>query len=102
MNTPGLECKGVSEFVVFITCRALGQERAPQFELPIPVSETWTNVSIDLRDLREVGGPLPRATNLKACLAATDSLGFRADATLATESDGCDSGRLWLDDIAFR
>jgi hypothetical protein len=102
MNTPGLECKGVSEFVVFITCRALGQERAPQFELPIPVSDAWTSVSVDLRDLREVGGPLPRATNLKACLAATDSFGFRADATLAMESDGCDSGRLWLDDIAFR
>jgi eukaryotic-like serine/threonine-protein kinase len=102
MNTPGLECKGVTEFVVFVTCRSLGQDRAPQFELPVSVSEVWTSTSIDLRDLREVGGPLPRATNLKACLAATDSLGFRADAPLAKESDGCDSGRLWLDDIGLR
>jgi hypothetical protein len=102
MNTPGLECKGVSEFVVFVTCRSLGQDRTPQFELAVPVSEVWARASIDLRDLREVGGPLPRATNLKACLAATDSLGFRADAPLAKESDGCDSGRLWLDDISLR
>jgi serine/threonine-protein kinase len=102
MVTPGLECKGVAEFVVFLTCRSLGQDRAPQFELSIPMSEAWTSESIDLRDLREVGGPLARATNLKACLAATDSFGFRADATLAMESDGCDSGRLWLDDITFR
>jgi eukaryotic-like serine/threonine-protein kinase len=101
MNTPGLECKGVPEFVVFLTCRSLAQDHTPQFELSIPMSDTWASTSIDLRDFREVG-PLSRATNLKACLAATDSFGFRADATLALESDGCDSGRLWLDDITFR
>jgi serine/threonine protein kinase len=102
MNTPGLECSGVSEFAVFVTCRSLAQDRAPQFEVAVPVSnESWSSASIDLRDLREVGGPLPRATNLKACLAAADSFGFRADAALMSGGDGCDSGRLWIDDIMF-
>jgi hypothetical protein len=102
MITPGLECRSASSFVVFATCRSLGQERAPIFELSIPVSTDWATTSVDLYDLREMGGPLAHATNLKACLAATDSFGFRADATDAAETGSCDSGTLWLDDIRFR
>lgn len=101
MVTPGLECRGASSFVVFVTCRSLGQDRAPNFELAVPVSMDWSTTSLDLHDLRETGGPLARATNLKACLAATDSFGFRVDAT-AAETGSCDSGTLWLDDISFR
>jgi eukaryotic-like serine/threonine-protein kinase len=102
MSTPGLECQGTSEFVVFLTCRALGQERVPQFEHSVSSSESWALVSIDLRDLREVGAALPRATNLKACLGAVDSFGFRADVSPNTETGGCDSGMLWVDDITFQ
>jgi serine/threonine protein kinase len=102
MVTPGLECRGASAFVLFATCRSLGQERAPIFELSIPVSLEWSTTTIDLYDLREVGGPLAHATNLKACLSAIDSFGFRADATDAAETGSCDSGTLWLDDISFR
>src|SRR5690606_26836979 len=31
MNTPGLECRGASEFVVFVTCRVLGDGVVPQY-----------------------------------------------------------------------
>jgi eukaryotic-like serine/threonine-protein kinase len=102
MVTPGLDCQSASSFVVFVTCRSLGEERAPIFELSIPVSTDWATTSVDLYDLREMGGPLEHATNLKACLAVTDSFGFRADATEAAEPGSCDSGTLWLDDISFR
>jgi hypothetical protein len=102
MSTPGLECQRAAEFVIFVTCRSLGQERAPQFELPVKMSESWAVSSIDLRDLREVGVTLPRATNLRACLTAADSFGFRADASPDTETGGCDSGLLWVDDITFQ
>jgi hypothetical protein len=101
MITPGLECKGATEFVVFVTCRALGEGTVPQFEHALPVSEAWALASIELAALEEVtpGGASP--TNLKACLAAADSFGFRADASVDVDSGGCDSGTIWVDDIGF-
>ncbi|HTV20065.1 MAG TPA: serine/threonine-protein kinase [Polyangiaceae bacterium] len=102
VNTPGLECKGAKEFVVFVTCRALGEGFVPQFERTLPVSDVWTIASVELLGLTEAtrGGSSP--TNLSACLAATDSFGFRADASSDADTGGCDSGKLWFDDIGFQ
>jgi hypothetical protein len=100
MTTPGFECESAREFVVFVTCGSLGEGRVPEFALVVPRSEAWTTASIELFDLREAGEPLAQATNLKACLGAADSFGFRAD--VSNDQQSCDSGILWLDDIAFR
>lgn len=99
MSTPGLECQRTSEFVVFVTCRALGQDRVPQFEHSVAISEAWAVASVDLGALHEVGAPVSGETNPRACLAAVDSVGFRADVSPNTEAGGCDSGVLWVDDI---
>jgi serine/threonine protein kinase len=96
---PGLECRGAAEFVVFVTCRSLADDALPRFEYRLPVSDEWASASIELDTLRGAVGSSP--TNLKACLAATDSLGFRADAASDVDSGGCDSGTLWIDDIRF-
>jgi len=101
MNTPGLECKGATEFVVFVTCRALGEGSAPQFERRLPVSDAWTTASVELAGLSDVTPAGATPTGLAACLAAADSFGFRADASSEVDSGGCDSGTLWLDDIGF-
>src|SRR5690606_38099308 len=69
LSPPGRDCRGATEFVVFVTCGALGQEGVPQFELSLPTSEAWAAAEVDLRDLNQVGGALPHPTNLKACLA---------------------------------
>jgi len=101
MITPGLECKGATEFVVFVTCRALGDGYVPQFERTLPVSEAWAMASVELAQLTEAtpGGAPP--THREACLSAVDSFGFRADASIHVDSGGCDSGMLWIDDIGL-
>jgi serine/threonine-protein kinase len=101
MLTPGLECRGATEFVVFVTCRSPAGGAVPQFEYRLPVSEAWAIANIELRSFQEAtaGGSAP--TRLSACLAAADSLGFRADAASDVDSGGCDSGTLWIDDIGF-
>jgi serine/threonine protein kinase len=97
---PGLECRGAAEFVVFVTCRSLADGAVPQFEYQLPVSEAWGVASVPLDGLQELAGASP-PTNRKACLAAADSFGFRADAASDVDSGGCDSGTLWIDDIQF-
>ncbi len=101
MTTAGFECEGARQFVVFLTCSSLAEERVPQFELVVPASEAWTTASVELPHLQEAGVPLGQVTGLDACLAAVDSFGFRADASSDEQRD-CDGGVLWLDDIAFR
>jgi hypothetical protein len=100
-NPPGLECRGATEFVVFVTCRALGEGFVPQFERRVPVSDAWVDASVELGGLAEASHGSPNPTNLQACLSAADSFGFRADAPAEVDSGGCDSGVLWLDDIGF-
>lgn len=101
MNPPGLECRGAAEFVVFVTCRSLGDGVVPQFEHVLPVSQAWALARVELGALKEATADGSLSTNLSACLAAADSFGFRADASLDGDRAGCDSGVLWVDDIGF-
>lgn len=98
---PGLECRGAAEFVVFVTCRSLAGDAVPQFEYRLPMSDGWTLANVELDALQEAAGGGSPHTDLKACLAAADSFGFRADAASEVDSGGCDSGTLWIDDIGF-
>jgi len=97
---PGLECRGAAEFVVFVTCRSLAGDAVAQLEYRLRVSDAWALASVPLDGLQEPDGASP-LTNRRACLAAADSFGFRADAASDVDSGGCDSGTLWIDNIKF-
>jgi eukaryotic-like serine/threonine-protein kinase len=98
---PGLECRGAADFVVFVTCRSLAEDAVPQLEYRVPVSDAWAVASIELGALQDAAAGSSPPTDPKACLAAADSFGFRADAASGVDSGGCDSGTLWIDDIGF-
>jgi hypothetical protein len=100
MLTPGLECETPSELVVFMTCRLRGHDESSAVEQRVSVSSTWAVAALGLADFRALeGGASTSATD--GCLGAVDSFGFRADASRQTESGGCDSGTLWIDEIRF-
>jgi serine/threonine protein kinase len=101
MVPPGLECRGATEFVVFVTCRSLPDAVVPQFEYRLPVSNVWAIASVELGALKEDTAGGASSTDLEACLAAADSFGFRVDAASEVDRGGCDSGTLWIDDIGF-
>jgi protein kinase-like protein len=100
MQTPGLECETPSELVVFMTCHPRGPDEGVAIEQRVPVSQAWAVATLELSRFRAVDG---RASppSIDACLGAVDSFGFRADVSGQLESGGCDSGRLWLDEIRF-
>jgi hypothetical protein len=101
MVPPEFECRGATEFVVFVTCRSVPEAAVPQFEYRLPVSNVWAIASIELDALKEDSAGASSGTSSRACLAAADSFGFRADAASDAGRGGCDSGTLWIDDIGF-
>lgn len=91
-----LDCKPITDVLVYMACA----EHETQFEIFLPVSESWQTSVASFADFREAEWRGPTGTTLSACLEVAEGLHFAVQAPLA---DGeCSLGTLWLDRIYLR
>lgn len=91
-----LGCRSINEVIVYVLC----SEHETQFELFLPVAESWQTSVASFSDFREADWRGPTGTTLTECLEVAEGLTFAVQAPLA---DGeCILGTLWLDRIYLR